>query len=115
MIILGGGAVGCELAQAYAGFGVQVTLVEPAGQLASGEEPALACELGQALQASGVSLRIGTGVVRGELTSTGAARAVLDDGSAVEADRVIVAAGRQPMTDGLGLETIGVSAKESAR
>lgn len=113
VIILGGGAVGCELAQVYAGFGVRVTLVEPAGQLAGGEEPDIAGELGKALQAAGVSLRIGTAAARAERTAAGTACVVLQDGSAVEADRVILAAGREPVTSDLGLETIGVTVQET--
>ncbi len=66
VVILGGGAIGCELAQVYAGFGVQVTLVEPAGQLAGGEDAAVAGELEKVLRSDGVSLRIGTGAARAE-------------------------------------------------
>jgi dihydrolipoamide dehydrogenase len=113
VIVLGGGAVGCELAQVYAGFGVRVTLVEPAGQLAGGEEPDLAGELGKALQAAGVSLQIGTAAARAERTSAGTACVVLEDGSAVAADRVILAAGREPVTSDLGLETIGVTVQDT--
>ncbi len=111
--ILGGGAVGCELAQVYAGFGVSVTLVEPAGQLAGNEEPDLARELGKALQAAGVRVRTGTGAARAEPTSAGTACIVLQDGSAVEADRVILAVGREPATRDLGLEMIGVTVQEN--
>ena len=113
VVILGGGAVGCELAQVYAGFGVRVTLVEPAGQLAGGEEPDLARELGTALRAAGVSVRIGTGAARAKPTSVGTACVVLQDGPAVEADRVVLAAGREPVTSDLGLETIGVTVQDS--
>jgi pyruvate/2-oxoglutarate dehydrogenase complex dihydrolipoamide dehydrogenase (E3) component len=113
VIILGGGAVGCELAQVYAGFGVKVTLVEPAGQLAGDEEPDLARELGQVLRAAGVSVRTDTGAARAKPTSAGTACVVLQDGSAVEADRVILAAGREPVTSDLGLETIGVTVQET--
>jgi pyruvate/2-oxoglutarate dehydrogenase complex dihydrolipoamide dehydrogenase (E3) component len=59
LIILGGGPVGCELAQAYAGFGVQVTVIEPADQLAGGEDATVAAELADVLAADGVRLEIG--------------------------------------------------------
>jgi dihydrolipoamide dehydrogenase len=113
VVILGGGAVGCELAQVYAGFGVAVTLVEPAGQLAGGEEPDLAQELGRALSAAGASVRTGTGAARAKPTSAGTACVVLDDGSDVEADRVILAAGREPATSDIGLETIRVTVQDT--
>ena len=113
VVILGGGAVGCELAQVYAGFGVQVTLVEPVEQLASGEEPVLAGELARGLRGAGVSLRIGMGAARVEPTSAGTAKVFLQDGSAVAADRVILAAGREPASSDLGLETLGITVQEN--
>lgn len=113
VVILGGGAVGCELAQVYAGFGVQVTLIESAGQLAGGEEPSLAEELAMSLRAAGVSLRIGMGAARVGPAPAGSAKVVLQDGSAVEADRVILAAGREPATSDLGLETLGIAVQEN--
>jgi len=113
VVILGGGAVGCELAQIYAGFAVQVTLIEPADQLAGGEEPVLAGELARRLRAAGVSLRIRMGAARVAPTSAGTAKVFLQDGSAVAADRVILAAGREPATSDLGLETLGITVQEN--
>ena len=112
VVILGGGAVGCELAQVYAGFGAQVTLIEPAGQLAGGEEPVLAGLLARGLRAAGVSLRIGVGAARFEPAAAGTAKVFLQDGPAVEADRVILAAGREPATSDLGLEALGVTVQD---
>ncbi len=109
IIVLGGGAVGCELAQIYAGFGVDVTLVEPSDQLAGDEDPGVAADLAGVLRASGVTLRIGVGVTRAQPTASGAARTELDDGSAVEAERVVIAAGRKPATDDLGLDVLGIA------
>jgi pyruvate/2-oxoglutarate dehydrogenase complex dihydrolipoamide dehydrogenase (E3) component len=54
-LILGGGAVGCELAQAYAAFGTKVTRAEAAGQLAGDEDAAIAAELARVLRGSGVA------------------------------------------------------------
>ena len=113
VVILGGGAVGCELAQIYAGFAVQVTLIEPADQLAGREEPVLAGELARRLRAAGVSLRIRMGAARVAPTSAGTAKVFLQDGSAVAADRVILAAGREPATSDLGLETLGITVQEN--
>jgi pyruvate/2-oxoglutarate dehydrogenase complex dihydrolipoamide dehydrogenase (E3) component len=113
LIILGGGAVGCELAQAYAGFGVAVTLVDPGEHVAGDEDEAVAAGLAAVLRAGGISVRTGTSAVKAEPGRDGGARVLLDDGSAVEADRIILAAGRAPATAGLGLEAIGVTPGES--
>jgi pyruvate/2-oxoglutarate dehydrogenase complex dihydrolipoamide dehydrogenase (E3) component len=113
VIILGGGPVGCELAQAYAAFGVAVTLVEPGGQLAGDEDAAVAAGLAAVLRADGISIRMGAKAVKAGPGPAGGARVVLDDGTAVAADRIILAAGRAPATAGIGLETIGVTPQES--
>jgi pyruvate/2-oxoglutarate dehydrogenase complex dihydrolipoamide dehydrogenase (E3) component len=109
LLILGGGAVGSELAQAYAGFGVSVTLVEAAGQLIGNEDARIAADLAAALRSSGVTVRLGVSVTRLELTAGRMARALLSDGTAIEASRVVLAVGRAPATGGLGLEAIGVT------
>jgi pyruvate/2-oxoglutarate dehydrogenase complex dihydrolipoamide dehydrogenase (E3) component len=109
LMILGGGAVGCELAQAYARFGAAVTLVEAATQLVSGEDAAIAAELATVLRGSNIDIRLGTEVKAMEATTGGQARALLDGGSVVEAEQVILAVGRTPATAGLGLEAIGIT------
>lgn len=109
LMVLGGGAVGCELAQAYAGFGVAVTLVETGPQLVSGEDAAIAAALAAVLRGSDVDVRLGTEVTAMEATADGRARALLDDGQAIETDQVLLAAGRTPATAGLGLDAIGIT------
>lgn len=113
LIILGGGAVGCELAQAYAGFGVQVNLIEAADQLAGSEDPVIAAELAKVLTADGIRVMIGAEVVRAEPASGGGARCLLKDGTAVEADQVIIAVGRRPASSGLGLAALGIETQEN--
>ena len=113
VIILGGGPVGCELAQAYAAFGVAVTLVEPSGQLAADEEAVVAAGLADALRADGISIRMRATAVKAAPGPAGGARVVLDDTSVVTADRIILATGRMPATAGLGLAAIGVTPLES--
>lgn len=107
LAVLGGGAIGCELAQAYARFGVVVTLLESAPRLLGPEEPSVADALAVALSADGIDVRLGT-----KLTSAapvaGGARLSLDHGEPVEAERVLVAVGRTPNTGGIGLEVLGV-------
>lgn len=109
LMILGGGAVGCELAQAYAGFGVAVTLVEAATQLVSGEDAAIAAELAAVLRSSNIDIRLGTEVKAVEVTGGGQARALLDSGSVIEAEQIILAVGRAPATGRLGLDAIGIT------
>ena len=113
LVVLGGGAVGCELAQVYASFGSAVTLVEPEGSLL-GREPAWVGEaLAAALTAAGADVRTGVAASRAEPVE-GGVRLHLSDGSSVEADRVLLAAGRAPRTAGLGLERLGVRVEDGA-
>jgi dihydrolipoamide dehydrogenase len=107
MVILGGGPVGCELAQVYARFGSRVTLVEAAPGLLGPEEPSIAGRLADVLEGDGVDLRLSTRVVRADGGRDGA-RLHLDTGSILECERVIVAAGRVPNTAEIGLESLGV-------
>jgi dihydrolipoamide dehydrogenase len=108
-MVLGGGAVGCELAQAYAGFGVAVTLVEAATQLVSGEDTTVAAELATVLRGSNIDVRLGAEIKAMEATGGGQARALLSGGTAIEAEQVILAVNRNPATGGLGLDAIGIT------
>ena len=108
LVVIGGGAVGCELAQVHVRFGVRTTLVESGHQLAGKEEPSIAALLAQVLREDGVDLRLGAQVERAELTADGQARVHLSDGTSIEAERVLVAVGRTPTTQDLGLEVLGI-------
>ena len=107
LLVVGGGAVGCELAQAHARFGVRVVVAEPGDHLLSGEPPEVAAQLADVLRAEGVELRLGARAERAEPSPAGA-RVHLDDGSSVEVARVLLATGRRPRTDDLGLDVLGV-------
>jgi pyruvate/2-oxoglutarate dehydrogenase complex dihydrolipoamide dehydrogenase (E3) component len=110
LAILGGGAVGCELAQAFRRLGSQVTVIEAAPRLLPAADPAASKLIGEVLTAEGVSVRTGTPAVKIENMPNGP-RCVLHlrDSAPVAAERVLVAAGRTPVTAGLGLENAGVS------
>jgi pyruvate/2-oxoglutarate dehydrogenase complex dihydrolipoamide dehydrogenase (E3) component len=108
LLVLGGGAVGCELSQLHVRFGTTVTLVEAGPQLAGKEEPSIAALLAQALREDGIDVRTSVEAERFERTADGRARAHLSDGTTVEADRVLVATGRAPRTRDLGLDLLGV-------
>ena len=111
LLVVGGGAVGCELSQAYARFGVRVVLAEPGDQLLGGEEPGVAAALLQVLRDDGVEVRLGARAERAEPCEAGA-RVHLSDGSSVEVARVLLATGRRPATDDLGLDVLGVEPGE---
>jgi len=105
--VLGGGAIGCELGQAMARLGVQVTVVESAPRLLASEDPAAAALVQAALVRDGVDVRCDAQATRVE-----PGRLLLADGSAIEFDRLLVAAGRAPRTAGLGLAVAGVQLDE---
>ncbi|MEV4253869.1 NAD(P)/FAD-dependent oxidoreductase [Spirillospora sp. NPDC049652] len=108
LVVLGGGPVGCEMAQVYAAFGSAVTVVEASGRLLTAEAPFAGEILAEALRRMGVDLRLGAEPARVERGPVGL-RLWLSDGGVVEADRILVAAGRRPRVEGLGLETLGLA------
>jgi len=112
MIVLGGGPVGSELSQAWASLGTKVTLVDPADHLLGREEPFAGEEVAAALRGRfGVDVRVGAGVGSVRAGGVGVI-AELEGGGAVEAEEILVAVGRRPHTDGIGLEAIGVEPDE---
>ena len=108
LLVLGGGAVGVELAQAYASLGSSVVLVESEPRLVPTLEEFASDQVADGLRASGVDLRLGTKAAR--VGGDTHVRVELDDGDAIEGDVVLVAIGRRPRTEGIGLETVGIEA-----
>jgi pyruvate/2-oxoglutarate dehydrogenase complex dihydrolipoamide dehydrogenase (E3) component len=102
--ILGAGAVGCELAQFYARLGARVVVVDPNDRPLVREYPGAGRLLQEHLEAEGVEFRFGRRAGRAEP----GVRLTLDDGSAVEGERVLVATGRRPNAGGMGLERLGL-------
>ncbi|HEU0131044.1 MAG TPA: NAD(P)/FAD-dependent oxidoreductase [Mycobacteriales bacterium] len=97
LAILGGGPVGVELAQAFSGFGVEVTVVEAADRLLAGEPEPVGALLAETLREQGVDVRTGVTATRAAATADAPATLTLDDGSTVAADRVLLATGREPV------------------
>src|SRR4051794_5914711 len=109
LVILGGGVVGVEMAQAYRSLGATVAIIEGARKLLPREEW-FACEqVTEALERQGVDVRRERKAERIERTGTGV-EVTLDDGGSVEGDILLVAVGRTPQTDQLGLEDLGFEA-----
>ncbi|QQR44827.1 NAD(P)/FAD-dependent oxidoreductase [Myxococcus xanthus] len=109
LVVLGGGAVAVELAQAWRSLGSEVTLVQRGKRLLSRAEPFAGEQVAQALRDAGVRVLLGMNVTRvqrpggkGEVTVT------LSNGEQVVADEILVAMGRVPRTEGIGLETVGL-------
>jgi pyruvate/2-oxoglutarate dehydrogenase complex dihydrolipoamide dehydrogenase (E3) component len=108
LIVLGGGTIGCELAQIYAAFGSQVTLVEAEPRLLPCEAAFTGEMLADALRRMGADLRLGAAAVKAESLGNGLAL-LLADGTRLEADRVLLATGRRPRLADLGLEAAGAA------
>jgi pyruvate/2-oxoglutarate dehydrogenase complex dihydrolipoamide dehydrogenase (E3) component len=109
LVVLGGGPVGCELAQAFARLGSKVTVVEMADRLLLKEDPRASELIASRLREDGIDVRLGQRGTEVRPRPGGDHELVLEgSGEAVSFERVIVATGRAPRTAGLGLETVGV-------
>jgi pyruvate/2-oxoglutarate dehydrogenase complex dihydrolipoamide dehydrogenase (E3) component len=112
LLVLGGGAIGSEMAQAFRRLGAdEVTLVEAAERLLPNEEPFAGDQVKAAFEAEGITVITGvklTACRRNGETVTG----TLEDGREITADEILVAVGRRPATADLGLETVGLEPGE---
>lgn len=111
LLVIGGGPVGCELGQAFARLGSHVGLVATGSQLLPKEEPAAGEMVRQALAADRVDVRLDARVTRVEVTPFGQRIFIESQGEtgSWDADVILVAAGRTPTVEGLGLEAAGVA------
>ncbi len=108
ILVLGGGPVGTELSQAWSSLGCRVTLVEGGPRLLSREEPFAGEEVAKALRENhGVDVRTGVKAIQvsreGDIVTV-----TLDDGSEIGTAEILVAVGRKPRTQEIGLDTVGV-------
>jgi pyruvate/2-oxoglutarate dehydrogenase complex dihydrolipoamide dehydrogenase (E3) component len=107
LLVLGGGPVGVEMAQALRRMGSEVALVEGAPHLLAREPQPLGAALAEALSAEGIELYLGQ--LAGSAYREGEEYVlVLDDGKELRGDRLLVATGRRPRVNGLGLEELGI-------
>jgi len=109
LLILGGGPVGTELAQAVRRLGGEVALVESAGHLLAREPAPLGEALADALRRDGIELVIGARVTAARRDGEDYVLE-LDDGQELRGDRLLVATGRRPRVTEIGLETVGIEA-----
>jgi dihydrolipoamide dehydrogenase len=109
LIILGGGPVGAEMAQAVRRLGGEVALAEAAPHVLAREPAPLGHALGEALTADGIELLLGTHATAARRDGADYVL-ILDNGRELCGDRLLVATGRSPRVDGIGLETVGVTA-----
>ena len=111
LLVLGAGAMGVEMAQAFRRLGSDVTLLD-AGQPLAGSDPEAVALVLRSLAAEGVMVRAGATVAR-VAPAPGGLRLDLVDGGTVEGSHLLLAAGRKAALDGLGLEAAGISASDA--
>jgi pyruvate/2-oxoglutarate dehydrogenase complex dihydrolipoamide dehydrogenase (E3) component len=114
LVVLGGGAIGAELAQVFARFGVEVTVVEALDRLVANEEPEAGDLLAEVFEREGIGVRVGTKVLEvrpsddSDGGGSGSVVVVTEDGDLVEAAKLLVATGRRTDLAAVGLGAVGV-------
>ncbi len=107
IIIIGGGASGCELGQVLARFNVEVTIIEAADSMLHEEEPEVSEVLKSAFTDEGIKIEIGKSVQRVE-SNGGSFTVTLSDEKKISAERLFLASGREVDLSNLGLESVGL-------
>ncbi len=114
LVVLGAGAVGSEFASIFASFGSKVTLVEMLPRLLPVEDEEISKELARVSKKRGIKVLTGTKLAAAEEAGAGLRLRLEKErgGEEVEADMLLVAVGRAPVTEGLGLESVGVKVEK---
>ena len=108
VVVVGGSVIGVELASVWRSFGAEVTIVEALPRLVPAEDATLSAQLERAFRKRGIAFRTGTSITDVKQDET-TAFVTLESGDVLEADLVLVAVGRGPRTDGLGLTDHGIT------
>ncbi len=108
LLIIGGGVIGCEFACMMQAFGVEVTIVELMPGLLPGLDKDLGDTLAGIFKKRGISIHLQV-KVNDLQVANGIAKAILSNGSTIEADRVLISVGRKPNAKSLGLESVGIA------
>lgn len=109
LAVVGAGGVGVEMATAWQGLGSQVTLLARGPGLLPRMEPFVGELVGRGLAEAGVDVRVGVSVRSLRRPDGGQATLELDDDSELQTDEVLFATGRAPLTEDIGLETVGLT------
>ena len=109
LLILGGGVVGVELAQAWSSLGSSVVVVEALDRVLANEEPFASEQIAAGLERAGVELRLGVKATSASRGEAGQVSLGLEGGDELRGDELLVAVGRRPRTGELGLESVGVA------
>jgi dihydrolipoamide dehydrogenase len=113
LIVLGGGPVGCELAQAWATLGSRVTLIEGMDRLLTRDEPFAGEEVATALrERHGVDVRLGVKAKEASRDGNGVVAVGLSDDTNAAGAEILVAVGRKPRSEGIGLDSAGIEPAE---
>lgn len=112
LVVLGGNYIGLEFGQMFRRFGAEVTVVERADRLAPREEPEISAALRELLESEGVTVRTSAEAAAVSQTPGGGVVVDLSDGERIVGSHLLVAAGRRPNTDDLGLAEVGVATDE---
>ncbi len=107
LVVVGGGPIGCELAQVFARFGVRVTVIQHGERILPANEPEAAALIAETFAHEGIRVVTGSDLVKASYAD-GRFDLTLDNGEQLTADKVLVAAGRLPNHDDIGLETVGL-------
>jgi dihydrolipoamide dehydrogenase len=111
LVVIGAGAVGIEFAYVYAMYGAKVVVVEMASQMLPGADPEVATALQREFRRKGIEVRLGTRFEELKKEADGVRVAVSGEkgGEELRADQVLMAIGRRPKSDALGLDAAGVA------
>ena len=121
LIVLGGGYIGLEFGQMFARFGSRVTVIQQTGQIVQREDPEVAAELQKALEADGVNFLLNTVAARVDRVADSIVVSLADASggsskrtgeAAITGSHLLVATGRRPNTDDLGLDKAGIATNE---
>lgn len=107
VVVLGGGVIGVEFASVWRSFGAEVTIVEGLPHLVPNEEEVISKQLERAFRRRGIDYKLGVRF-QGVTQSDSGVVVSLEDGTQIEADYLLVAVGRGPVTEGLGFEEVGI-------